>query len=264
MFQDRVAIVTGSATGIGAACALGMAKLGGKVVINYSKSASDAEDMASACIKAGGEAISVQADVATDEGCRKLAKTTEDHWGQIDILVNNAGRTKFADHDDLEALEMDDFMEIYKLNLVGNFQMVRACAPAMKALYNDGAGAAGSVVNVSSIAGIAGIGSSVAYASSKGAVNTMTLSLARALSPAIRMNAVCPGFVGTRWFLDKFGKETFDKIVANQAATMPLRRAGTPEDIAGPVLFFASPMSAHVTGETMLVDAGMHLELFAK
>jgi 3-oxoacyl-[acyl-carrier protein] reductase len=264
MFQEKVAIITGSATGIGAATALKMAELGGRVVINYSKSAKEAEETAQSCISAGGSAIAIKADVSEDSGCRALAKAALDEWGQIDILVNNAGRTKFADHNDLDALEMDDFLEIYKLNLVGNFQMVRAVTPPMTKLYADGAGPTGSVVNISSIAGIAGIGSSVAYAASKGALNTMTLSLARALAPAIRMNAVCPGFVGTRWFIDKFGPETFAKIVKNQEETMPLKRAGTPEDIADSVLFFASSMSRHVTGETLLVDAGMHLELFAK
>ena len=117
----------------------------------------------------------------------------------------------------------------------------------------------GSVVNVPAIAGVTGIGSSVAYAASKGAMNTMTLSLARALAPEIRVNAVCPGFIGTRWFRDKFGENMFKSIVANQEETMPLKRAGTPEDIAATVCFFAGEGSDHITGETLITDAGMHL-----
>ncbi|TNE36928.1 MAG: glucose 1-dehydrogenase [Alphaproteobacteria bacterium] len=264
MFQDRVAIITGSSSGIGAETALQMARQGGKVVINYASRAEAADEVAQACVSAGGEAIVIQADVAKDEACQKLAKAAEDKWGRIDILINNAGRTKFADHGDLDKLQPEDFIDIYKLNLIGNFLMIRAVAPAMKALYDRSGGTAGSVVNVSSIAGVAGIGSSVAYAASKGAVNTMTFSLARALAPAIRMNAICPGFVGTSWFLDRFGQETFDRIVADQEASTPLKRAGRPEDIAGPILFFAGPNSAHVTGETLLVDAGMHLDLFKR
>jgi len=264
MFKDKVAIVTGSATGIGAAIALKLAEDGGRVVINYSKSRKDAEETAARCQAAGGEVLLVQADVSEDADCRRMAAETMSKWGKINILVNNAGTTKFADHDDLDALEAQDFLDIYKVNLVANYQMIRAVADPMRKAYADGQGEAGSVVNISSIAGIAGIGSSVAYAASKGAANTMTLSLARSLAPAIRVNAVCPGFVGTRWFLDKFGQEIFDKIVEDQKTKVPLKRAGTPEDIADTALFFAGPWSRHVTGETLLVDAGMHLDLFAK
>jgi 3-oxoacyl-[acyl-carrier protein] reductase len=264
MFEGKVAVITGSAMGIGASIALKMAEDGGRVVINYSKSVEKAEETAALCEKASGEVLLVQANVAEDDDCRRMAKEAMDKWGRIDILVNNAGTTKFADHDDLAALEEQDFLDIYKVNLIGNYQMIRAVEGPMRDGYADGKGDAGSVVNISSIAGIAGIGSSVAYAASKGAVNTMTLSLARSLSPAIRVNAVCPGFVGTGWFLDKFGQEFFDAIVKNQTETTPLKRSGTPEDIADTALFFAGPWSRHVTGETLLVDAGMHLNLFAK
>lgn len=264
MFKDKVAIVTGSATGIGAAIALKLAEGGGRVVINYSKSKQEAEETADLCAKAGGEVLVVQANVAEDDDCRRMATEAMNKWGRIDILVNNAGTTKFADHSDLDALEAQDFLDIYKVNLIANYQMIRAVAEPMRTGYADGQGEAGSAVNISSIAGIAGIGSSVAYAASKGAVNTMTLSLARSLAPAIRVNAVCPGFVGTGWFLNKFGPEVFDKIVEDQRSKTPLKRAGTPEDIADTALFFAGPWSRHVTGETLLVDAGMHLDLFAK
>ena len=131
--------------------------------------------------------------------------------------------------------------------------MVRACAPHMREAGK------GSVVNVSSIAGVTGIGSSIAYAASKGALNTMTLSLARALAPKIRVNAVCPGFIGTRWFSDRFGQQTFDGIKRQQEESTPLQRAGTAEDIATSVIFFALEGSDHITGETLITDAGMHL-----
>lgn len=254
-FENKVAIITGSSSGIGEATLCQMAAGGAKVVLNYSKSKDAADKIVSEVKGEGGEVIAVQADVAKDADCNKLADAAMDTWGRIDILVNNAGTTKFAAPDDLDALQAEDFHNIYGLNVVGPFQMIRACRPAMKT------NGAGSVVNVSSIAGVAGIGSSVAYAASKGALNTMTLSLARALAPEVRVNAVCPGFVGTPWFRDRFGQETFDKIVKRMEDTTPLKRAGTPESVAETICFFASDASGFVTGETLLVDAGSHLDM---
>ena len=235
--------------------ALGLARRGARVVINYSKSEAEAKTTLATVRDAGGEAVLVQGNVASDEDCRKIASAALDAFGRIDILVNNAGTTKFANHADLDALSAEDFANIYAVNVIGPFQMVRACAAPLKA---SGAAA---VVNVSSVAGIAGVGSSVAYAASKGALNTMTLSLARALGPEIRVNAICPGYVATRWFTDRFGQATTDRISHDQAEQTPLHRAGMPDDIADAVLFFCSPASRHITGELLSVDAGLHLSL---
>lgn len=251
--KDKVSIVTGSATGLGAAVAVKLAERGSRVVVNYTKSEKEAKETLAAVRAKGVDAILAQGDVSNDEDCRRIAKAAIDQWGRIDVLVNNAGTTQFANHADLEALNADDFLAIYRVNVVGAYQMIRACAPHMKAAGK------GSVVNISSIAGVTGIGSSVAYAASKGALNTMTLSLARSLAPEIRVNAVCPGFIGTRWFSDRFGEEQFQKIRKQQEASTPLARAGTPEDIATSVVFFAGEGSDHITGETLITDAGMHL-----
>ncbi|MEQ9146420.1 MAG: glucose 1-dehydrogenase [Parvibaculaceae bacterium] len=251
--DGAVAIVTGSAAGLGAATAKRLAAAGSKVAINYTKSETEAKDVLAEIEAAGGEAILAKGDVSDDAACRQIVQTVIDKWGRVDILVNNAGTTQFADHDDLDALQAEDFHRIYGVNVIGAYQMIRACKPYMK---EQGAG---SVVNVSSIAGVTGIGSSVAYAASKGAMNTMTLSLARSLAPEIRVNAVCPGFIGTRWFRDKFGENMFQSIVASQEESTPLKRAGTPEDIAATIVFFAGEGSDHITGETLITDAGMHL-----
>jgi 3-oxoacyl-[acyl-carrier protein] reductase len=251
--KGKTAIVTGSATGIGAAVVLGLARAGANVVVNYTKSESEAQATAEAVKSAGGTVILVQGNVARDEDCRRIAAAAMDAWGGIDILVNNAGTTKFAGHADLDALSADDFANIYRVNVIGAFQMVRACIQGLKA-HGEGA-----VVNVSSIAGTHGIGSSVAYAASKGALNTMTMSLARALAPAVRVNAVCPGFVATRWFTSEFGKEAGDRMAAEHRKTVPLDRVAEAQDIADVVLFFAGHDSRHVTGETLLVDGGLHL-----
>lgn len=251
--KDKVSIVTGSATGLGAAVAIKLAERGSRVVINYTKSEKEAKETLEMVKSKGVDAILAQGDVGEDADCRRIAQTAVDKWGRIDVLVNNAGTTQFANHADLEALTAEDFFCIYKVNVVGAYQMIRACAPHMKKVGK------GSVVNVSSIAGVTGVGSSVAYAASKGALNTMTLSLARSLAPEIRINAVCPGFIGTRWFSDRFGEAQYEKIRKQQEATTPLARAGTPEDIAVSVVFFAGEGSDHITGETLMTDAGMHL-----
>ncbi|KAB7739051.1 glucose 1-dehydrogenase [Parvibaculum sedimenti] len=251
--KDKVSIVTGSATGLGAAVAIKLAERGSRVVINYTKSEKEAKETLEMVKSKGVDAILAQGDVGEDADCRRIAQTAVDKWGRIDVLVNNAGTTQFANHADLEALTAEDFFCIYKVNVVGAYQMIRACAPHMKKVGK------GSVVNVSSIAGVTGVGSSVAYAASKGALNTMTLSLARSLAPEIRVNAVCPGFIGTRWFSDRFGEMQYEKIRKQQEATTPLARAGTPEDIAVSVVFFAGEGSDHITGETLMTDAGMHL-----
>ena len=251
--KGKTAIVTGSATGIGAAVALGLARHGANVVVNYTKSEREAHGTAEAVKSAGAGVIVAQGDVARDEDCRRIAAAAMDAWGRIDILVNNAGTTKFASHADLDALSAEDFANIYRVNVIGAFQMVRACIQGLKA-HGEGA-----VVNVSSIAGTHGIGSSVAYAASKGALNTMTMSLARARAPAVRVNAVCPGFVATRWFVNEFGKEAGDRMASEHKKTVPLDRVAEAEDIADVVLFFAGSQSRHVTGETLLVDGGLHL-----
>lgn len=253
--KGKIAIVTGSASGIGAGAALLLAKRGANVVINYTKSEKEARETADEARKAGADVRVVQADVAKDADCRKLAKAALDAWGRIDILVNNAGTTKFVAHHDLDALNAEDFQNIYAVNVIGPFQMIRACKDALKA-HGDGA-----VVNVSSIAGIRGIGSSVAYAASKGALNNLTVSLARALAPSIRVNAVCPGYVATGWFRNRLGEEGFKRLTDTQAQVAPLKRAADGAEIAKTIAFFAGPESRHITGETLLTDGGLHLNI---
>lgn len=250
--NNSVCIVTGSATGIGAACALDLAKKGARVVINYTKSAAEAQQTAIACEQEGAETLLVQANVAIDADCRRMADAALGRWGRIDCLVNNAGTTKLASkHADLNALDAEDFQNIYAVNVIGPFQMVRAVEPAMR---KQGRGA---IVNVSSIAGVMGNGSSIAYSASKGALNTMTLSLARVLGPEIRVNAVCPGFVETRWLKDAFG-ERYESAKARVAEQNPLRRTSTPEDVSRAVLWLLEGADM-VTGEFIIVDGGAHL-----
>ncbi len=253
--KDKIAIVTGSSAGLGASVAIQLAKRGINVVINYSKNEVEAKKIQKICEDYNVRTLCLKANVSVDEDCKYLVNETIKKFKKVDILVNNAGTTKFANHQKLDALTDEDFINIYKVNVIGPYQMIRAVEPYMKK------NKFGSVVNVSSIAGITGIGSSIAYAASKGALNTMTLSLAKALGPEIRVNTVCPGFIVTGWFLDRFGEEKFNKIVKDQEEITPLKRAGTPDDIAKSVVFFCLEGGEHITGETLISDAGMHLSI---
>ncbi len=251
--KNAVCIVTGSAVGIGAACAVALAKKGCHTIINFTKSEAEAAATAGECEKFGTQTLLVRADVADDADCRNMAEQALRKWGRIDALINNAGISKFApDHGDLEALQAEDFQKIYAVNVIGAFQMARAVVPAMKRQGRGG------IVNISSIAGVMGVGSSVAYAASKGALNTMTLSLARALAPEIRVNAVCPGFAETRWLMQGLGEKVYAQARARYEDQAPLHEVIFPEDVARAAVWFLEG-GDRVTGEFIMVDSGFHL-----
>ncbi|MCK1715599.1 MULTISPECIES: SDR family oxidoreductase [unclassified Bradyrhizobium] len=252
------AIVTGSASGLGAATADILARSGARLVINYSSSQKEAEATAEACRKSGAaEVLVAQGDVSRDEDCRKIVAAASG-WGRLDVLVNNAGTTKHVAHADLDGLSAEDFQRLYGVNTIGPFQMVRAA----RSLLEAGAKASGrpsAVVNISSVAGISGVGSSIAYAASKGALNTMTLSLSRALAPLIRVNTLCPGYIDTPWFTKGRGEAGAKQVRDSVVAKVPLKIASTADDIAQLVCFLAMPASSNMTGEVVRMDAGMHL-----
>jgi len=253
--DGSVAIVTGGGTGIGAATVRALAARGVRCLVNYASSRDAAEALVEEIGATGTGGHAMRGDVADDADCRALAAAAAERWGRLDFLVNNAGRTKFADHEDMDALDMDDWLDVYRLNTVGAFQMIRACAPAMRE------GPHSAAVNVASVAGVFGHGSSVAYAASKGALITMTKSLARVLAPAIRVNAVAPGYVGTGWFENRLGADGFAALNARVAAATPMAMAAGPDDVAGPIASLLDPAMRAVTGEVMLVDAGAHLDV---
>ena len=253
------AIVTGSASGLGAATAAILAKGGARVVINYSSSQKEAEATADLCRSVGAEVVVVQGDVSRDEDCKKIAAAAAP-WGRLDALINNAGTTKHVPHDNMDGLSAEDFQRIYAVNTIGPFQMIRAARSLLEAAAKA-SGRSAAVVNVSSVAGIGGGGSSVAYAASKGALNTMTQSLARALAPLIRVNTVCPGYIDTPWFTKGRGEAGAKQVRDMIVARVPLKSASTAEDIAQLVCFLALPQSGQMTGEFVRMDAGMHLVL---
>ena len=256
MTARKSAIVTGSATGVGAATALALARKGYNVVINYTKSEREAKESEHACREAGADTLCMRADVAEDADCRSLVDATIARWKRLDALVNNAGITTFAGGGSWDALDAPTFQRIFAVNALGTFQMVRASLPHLKA-------ARGSIVNISSTAGALGVGSSVPYIASKGAINSMTLHLARVLSPDVRVNAVCPGMITTRWFVDGIGKEAYDKFKAHYEANTPLATACNAEDVADAVVWLVDSART-TTGELIMLDSGMHLGMFGR
>ena len=252
MSHRRVAIITGSATGVGAATALGLAQRGYNVVINYSRSESEAHASAALCRAAGAEVLVQRGDVANDDDCKALVAAAVNEWGQVDALVNNAGISTFTGAANWDVLDTEVFNRIYGVNTIGTFQMVRASVPHLKRSAN------GAVVNVSSIAGALGIGSAVPYIASKGAVNALTLYLARELAPDIRVNAVCPGLITSRWFVDGIGQQGYEKLKVGYEQSAPLARACTPEDVADAIMWLIDGART-TTGELVLLDSGIHL-----
>jgi NAD(P)-dependent dehydrogenase (short-subunit alcohol dehydrogenase family) len=249
--QRRVAIVTGSATGVGAATALALSRRGYDVLINYSKSEREAKQTEATCRDAGADTLLMRGDVADDADCRGMAQAALARWGRLDALVNNAGISTFTGLTNWDALDAAVFQRILGVNVLGAFQMVRACVSHLKATR-------GAIVNVSSIAGALGIGSSVPYIASKGAINAMTLYLARALAPEIRVNGVCPGLITTRWFIDGLGQEAYESLKARYEQITPLARASSAEDVAEAIVWLIEGART-VTGELILLDSGMHL-----
>lgn len=250
--ESAVCIVTGSATGVGAACAEMLARKGACVVINYTRSEAEARETEAKCRALGAETLLVKADVSVDAECRAMVAKTLEKWQTVHGLVNNAAVTKSADPFDLESLSIEDFQRVYAVNLVGAYQMTRAVAPSMK---RHGSGA---VVNVSSNVVFTGGGTSLAYTASKGALNALTLALARVLGPEIRVNAVCPGVINTRWMRSVLGESQFQALEQRFRDSAPMGRIAEPEDVAKTVVWLLAGTD-YVTGELIGVDGGVRL-----
>jgi len=246
----RVAIVTGAASGVGAATALWLAQRGHDVLLNYHRSADRVNAVLEQCRAAGADAVALQGDVAQDEACCALAQEALQRWGRIDALVNSAGATRFVPISQLDGVNAQDFHDIFGINTVGPFQMARAAAPHMA----EG----GAIVNVSSIAAQSGNGSSLPYVVSKAALNALTLGLARALAPKVRVNAVLPGMIEGRWMLDGLGEEAYERVKGQYAQTALLGRVATPQQIAASIGWLLD-IECLMTGQLMTVDAGFSL-----
>lgn len=248
----KVAVVTGSSSGVGRATAELLAALGVAVVVNYNRGAEAADEVVASIRSRGGQAIAVQADVRQDADCRRLIQSAVDEFGALHILVNNAGMTHFIAHDDLEAVTDEVWDDIIGANLRGVFNCSRAAAAHMRAAGE------GAIVNVSSVAGAGGGGSSIPYAASKAGVNVITKSLARVLGPEIRINTIAPGFIEGRWLRGGLGEQTYEAGRKRLSETAPLRGVATPETCADAIIALIE-RNVFVTGQTITVDGGATL-----
>jgi NAD(P)-dependent dehydrogenase (short-subunit alcohol dehydrogenase family) len=249
--EGAVAIVTGGGTGIGRATSECLARAGARaVVVNYSRSREDAEATGATLADLGCEGVPYRASVADEAAVRAMVDETVSRFGRLDVLVNNAGTTRFIPQPDLEALTEDVWDEVLGVNLKGPFYCARAAAAALKR-------ARGAIVNVASIAGARATGSSIVYGVSKAALLQLTRHLAVALAPEVRVNAVAPGMVSTRWFRVPFGEEATASQEERVAAGAPLGAVPSAEHVAQAIMGFLG--SDLVTGETLIVDGGRHV-----
>lgn len=241
--QGKTAIVTGAGRDIGRACAVRLAQEGANVVLNYFSSSEGAESAVAEIKAAGGNAFALQGDLNTQEGVDALVAKAVLEFGGVDILVNNTGG--LIARKTISEMSLEHWNAVMDLNLTSTFLMVKACLPHLKS---------GSIINLASQAGRdGGGGGAVAYATSKGAVMTMTRGLAKELGPNVRVNALCPGMIDTD-FHNIFTKPEVRKIV--EGAT-PLKRQGAPMDVANLVAYLASDESAFITGANLDINGGM-------
>ena len=242
MLKGKTALITGGGTGIGKSIALRLAKEGTNVVINFSRSESDALETQTEVKALGVKGLLYKADVASDEQVRGMVSKTIEEFGRLDILVNNAGITYFVNQDDLEGLKEEHWDRIMGVNVKGIFHCCRAAASELKKRK-------GCIINITSAAGLTGLGSSIAYAASKAAAISVTKSLARVMAPEVRVNGIAPGIVLTRWVEGK------EEHVKHYADGTPLGRVARPEDISE-VAYSLIAHSNFMTGQIIVVDGG--------
>jgi len=252
--KGKAAVVTGASSdeGIGAECAKILASRGCNVLVNYASNKAGGEKVAAHCQGLGVDAVAVQGDVAKDEDCVRLVKTAVERWGSLDVLINNAAITKPIPHRRMDLLDAAEFQRIYGVNLIGNYQMCRAAAPHLKAT-GDAA-----VVNISSVGAMRAGGSSMAYVASKGALNTLTLAMARLLAPDVRVNALCPGGMLGHWTRQILTEEQYQERVRRAKTEFPLQKGIWPVDVARAALFLVE-VATVMTGECLRMDCGQHL-----
>lgn len=241
----KVAVVTGASKGIGAAIATHLAAEGAAVVVNYSSSKESADRVVQDIVRAGGQAMAVQADLSKKSDIDRLFAETKRQLGPVDVLVNNAGIYEFAP---VEEITEEQFHKQFDLNVLG---LIRATQSAVKHFSPTG----GSIVNISSVVSSMGFPGATVYSGTKGAVDSVTRSLAKELGPrGIRVNAINPGMVETDGARAAGISESYMRKQVESLT--PLGRIGQPQDIASVVVFFASADSAWITGETLRVAGG--------
>lgn len=255
-YSNQAALITGGSSGVGAAVAIKLAKLGVNVAVNYNSSQIGAEAVVDRVIQEGVQGIALQGDVSQEKDCRRMVSETIEKFGRLDLLINNAGTTTFVPHHDLEGLTEDIWHQALGVNLMGAFFMTRAAAPYLREADS------GAVVMTSSIASLTANGSSIAYCASKAGMNSLTKTLAKTLGKdGIRVNAVLPGLIDGDWAFNTWGggdTGQYDELKAAFSEQTPLGHVVTPDDVADAILSFVTG-SRYVTGQLLTLDGGFTL-----
>jgi len=249
MSTDKpAALVTGAATGIGRSVAVALAKNGYDVVVNYSRSEDAAKFTQRQCEASGARTVLYRCDVSDDTCARAMLAATEKEFGRLDVLINNAGTTIDLEPKNLEGMKVEDWNRVFNVNVLGLFLVTRAAVPLLKKSSN------GCIVNTCSIAGLRPSAQPLPYAASKAAVANLTKTLANALGPQIRVNAVAPGWIEGDW-MKKTLAENYEGLMARRAKYTPLKRVCTEDDVADSMLSLILH-NRFVTGEIVIVDGG--------
>jgi 3-oxoacyl-[acyl-carrier protein] reductase len=243
-----VALVTGASTGIGRSAAIALAKNGYDVAVNYSRSEDQAKTTARQVENAGAKALLCRCDVSDDAGVRAMLAAVEKEFGRLDVLINNAGTTVDVAPTNFEEMTVEAWNRVFSVNALGVFLVTRAAAPLLKKSPN------GCIVNTCSIAGLRPSAQPLPYAASKAAVANLTKTLANALGPQIRVNAVAPGWIEGEW-MKKTLAENYEGLMARRAKYTPLKRCCTEDDVADSMLSLILH-NRFVTGEIIIVDGG--------
>jgi 3-oxoacyl-[acyl-carrier protein] reductase len=243
-----VALITGGSRGIGRAAALALADHGYDLVVNYAASETAAQEVAAEARARGAKAMTAQADVADETAVIRMVQAAQREYGRLDALVNNAGVTIDVPPSDLDALAMSDWDRVFAVNVRGMFQATRACVPLLREAADP------AIVNTASIVGLRPGPQPFPYAASKAAVVSLTRTLAGALGPHIRVNAVAPGWMEGEWMQDRLG-DNYDRLMERRARMTPLRRCVTAADVAETIVSLVTS-NPFVTGEVIVIDGG--------
>ncbi|MEA4827285.1 MAG: 3-oxoacyl-[acyl-carrier-protein] reductase [Clostridium sp.] len=246
MLKGKNAIVTGASRGIGRAIAIKFAELGANVVLNYRSDINSVQEVVKEIESKGVKALAIQGDVSSFEDSKRIIDEAMEKLGSVDILVNNAGITKDSL---IMRMKEEEFDKVIEVNLKGVFNCIKHAIPVMIKQRS------GKIINISSVVGLSGNAGQANYAAAKAGIIGLTKSVAKEIaSRGITANAIAPGFIQTD-MTETLGEKVKENIKAN----IPLKRLGSPEDIANTAAFLASDMASYITGQVISVDGGMHI-----